>query len=130
MNYADVEYPVSYRKWLLDFIDEIKLFYHEHYNHIDIDSLDQRVFEVIIQLYKQLTTYKSAHVCLDLNEVKHPVCTLKVTKQEDNKELLIIKCTINNNLEKLKLYRFPNLTPCPRCEAFKHVLEEYLGDSV
>ena len=127
MTHEYIDYRVNYRVWLVSFINDMKLFYNEHYNHIDIDSLDRKIFEVLVQLYKDLGAFKNSYVCLDLNEIKHPVCILKVIKQE-SKESLIVTCPMSNSLRKLNLYRFPNLTPCPRCEAFKHVLEDYLRE--
>lgn len=126
MDYAARQYRVNYRKWLIKFISDIKIFYKEHYNHIEVDSIDTRVFEVIIQLYQQLHIFNNSHINLDLDVIKHPVCTLIVTEQNDG-ESLVIQSTINDNIEKLMLFRFANTTPCPRAKAFENVLEEYLG---
>ncbi|KTD73776.1 hypothetical protein [Legionella tucsonensis] len=124
-DYHNINYPVNYRIWLLKFIVYIRAFYYEHYNYIDVGSIDDRIFEVIYQLYQQVYISNHSHINLDLKDIKLPVCTLRIIREED-KEALLIKCTVSTNIKTLKLYRFPNLTPCPRCEAFKRVLEEYL----
>lgn len=126
MEYPSNKYDLDYRNWLIAFLENTKEFYLQNYNYLSIESIDLRIIDLVVQIYKSIHTNDNIYILLDLEEIKHPVCTLRVMS-ENGKESLTIQSTLNHEVKSLKLYRYPNSTPCPRSLAFKKVLEDYLG---